>query len=45
MDEERECNTCEYYDPMEGVCVKTQEYRHGYEGTGCPDWKDWEDKW
>lgn len=43
--EERECNTCKYYDPEEGICARTAEYHHGYEGEDCENWVDWEDAW
>ena len=41
----RECNTCHWYEPEEGTCIKKGEYRHGYDGTDCPDWVDWEGAW
>ena len=42
MDEERECNSCEWYDPGEGRCSKQDRYVHGHDGQDCPDWSDWE---
>ena len=42
MDEDRECNTCASYDPVEGRCGLKDIYVHGYDGQDCPDWSDWE---
>jgi len=40
--EDRECNTYRWYDPMEGYCIQTEQYCHGYDGDDCPDWqKGW----
>ena len=42
MEEERECNTCASYDPVEGRCGLKDIYVHGYDGEDCHDWQDWE---
>lgn len=38
-EDERNCNTCHHYDPEKGVCKKTGEPMHGYDGDetseGC----------
>ena len=39
MDEEI-CNTCLYYDPQIGLCVRTDEVRGAMER--CEAWTDWE---
>ena len=39
---DRDCNTCLFYDPMEGVCELKKEPRHGYDKP-CSQWEDWED--
>lgn len=36
--EEQECNTCRYYDPMEGYCSEMDTYCHGYDGEDCECW-------
>ena len=33
----RECNTCRWYDPMEGYCAQLETYCHGYDGTDCEE--------
>lgn len=45
MENERQCSTCHYYDPDEGICVKDSLYRSAYDGQECEDWRDWEDRW
>ena len=43
MDEDRVCDTCKYYNVMEGTCSAHEyEYHHGYD-EGCDDWKYWEE--
>lgn len=42
---ERECNTCHWYEPEEGTCLKKCESHRGSDGTECPDWVDWEGGW
>ena len=44
MEEDKECNTCEAYDPVEGRCAIKDVYVHGYDGTDCEEWRDWEVK-
>lgn len=43
-DDERDCNHCQHYDPVDGVCCNEQgEYfesaMRGYED--CDDWEEW----
>jgi len=40
--EDRCCNTCGHYDPMEGVCGRDGANRRGYDGEDCSMWDDWE---
>ena len=40
---EHECNTCRWYDPMEGYCTEREVYRHGYDGDDCDSWTQEED--
>lgn len=35
--DDRDCNGCGEYDPMDGVCNLLGEYRHGYD-TACEYW-------
>ena len=44
MGEDRYCINCVHYDPDEGVCEKTAEYMHGYDGDSCEMWEDWENQ-
>lgn len=44
-EQERVCNTCGNYDPVEGVCKRTGESHYGYDGEDCEKWKDWEETW
>lgn len=41
----QECNTCRYYEPEEGFCMKLGGQRHGYDGSDCDEWRDWENVW
>ena len=31
MTEDKTCNDCQHYDPLDGICNKWDEYRHGYD--------------
>ena len=39
---DRDCKSCLFYDPMEGMCELKKEPRHGYDKP-CSQWEDWED--
>ena len=41
--DDRDCNTCEYFDPLTGICnVKKREVDPCDEP--CEKWKDWDDE-
>ena len=37
--DEKECNSCRFYDPMDGYCVQREIYCHGYDGDDCEEWQ------
>lgn len=39
---EKECNTCKFYDPSYGVCEIDGSYKWPYEPP-CEKWVDWEE--
>ena len=44
-EQERNCNSCHWYDPESGSCIKKGEFKKSYDGTDCEDWVDWEGGW
>lgn len=38
-----DCNTCIFYNAIEGICELKKEPRRGYDRP-CSQWEDWDDE-